>query len=66
MYAVFDGNITAGTRISDVIFQEGVILDGFSSVSASNQTITFADHRGLVAYGNFSSSTGNTILGNFN
>lgn len=63
MYAVFDGNITAGTRISDVIFQEGVILDGFSSVSASNQTITFADHRGLVAYGNFSSSTGNTILG---
>ena len=55
--------IPVGTRISDVIFQEGVILDANSFSSGSNQTATFVDHRGLVSYGVYTSSTGNTILG---
>jgi len=58
---VFGPGIPTGARVSDVVFQEAVILDVASTASANNQTLTFIDHRGLVAHGTYDSQSSGTI-----
>lgn len=58
---VFGSGIPTGARVSDVVFQEAVILDANATASANNQTLTFIDHRGLVAHGTYDSQSNGTI-----
>lgn len=58
---VIGTNIPDQTRISDIIFQEGIILDKPVTATSNTNTLTIVDHRGLVAIGNWDTSSGNTI-----
>lgn len=50
-FVVANGILT-GSRVSGVILNNSVVLDLPIQTSQTNATVTFVDHRGIVAFGN--------------
>lgn len=48
---VFGSNIPAGCRVTNIIVNDSIEVSPVPTGNASSTTLTFVDHRGLVAYG---------------
>jgi hypothetical protein len=52
--------ITPGTRVKDIVINSGVFLTITPTVDATNATVIFVDHRGLITYSLAASHTSGT------